>query len=1157
MMARVWPISHFRSSRLFGASVLIFAVLLFSLQLAPGQTQQGSLGQFTQQGSKLVGTGSVGSAEQGSSVALSGDGNTVIVGGPNDNGSAGNQPGAGAAWVFTQSGGVWSQQGSKLLGTGAVGNAQQGMSVALSGDGNTAIVGGPYDNASAGNNSGAGAAWVFIRSASGVWSQQGSKLVGTGAVGNAQQGISVALSADGNTAIVGAPGDNSQAGAAWVFTRSASGVWSQQGSKLVGTGAVGGAHQGISVALSADGNTAIVGGPSDNSWAGAAWVFTRSSGVWTQQGSKLVGTGGVTAAQGWSVALSGDGNTGAVGGPGDNSRAGATWVFTRIGGLLWSQQGSKLVGTGAIGSAVQGASVALSGNGNSVIVGGYGDSSNAGASWIFTRSSGVWTQQGSKLAGTGTVGAAFQGSSVTLSGDGNTAIVGGYGDNSNAGAAWVFVQPATTTSSSTQPQTASSTSKSPGLQVTPSTNIVASGPAGGPFSPSTFSYRLTASQSSIPYMITNAPNWLTASSIAGIATKSGKTITFSTNTLAKSLKPGTYTGNFYFNNTGYLATLTVAATQYTIAVSASPSAGGTVSGGGTFAAGSSQTVTATANSGFSFVNWTANGSAVSTSAGYPFTLSSNVTLVANFTSAQQYTIGVSASPSAGGTVSGGGTFAAGSSRTVTATGNSGYRFVNWTQNGSVVSTLASYPFTLNGNTTLVANFTPAQYTIAVSASPSADGTVSGGGTFAAGSSQTVTATAKSGFSFVNWTANGSVASTSSSYTFTLNNNTSLVANFAPTQYTVAVSASPSAGGIVSSGGTFAAGSSITVTATANNGYSFVNWTQNGSAVSTLASYPFTLNSNVTLVANFTPVQYTIAVSASPSGGGTVSGGGTFAAGSSRTLTATASSGFSFVNWTANGSVVSTSASYAFTLNSNVTLVANFTTVAPPQYTIAVSASPSADGTVSGAGTFAAGSSPTVTATANSGFSFVNWTANGSVVSTLASYTFTLNSNVTLVANFTTVAPPQYTVAVSASPGADGTVSGGGTFVAGNSDTVTATANNGFSFVNWTANGSVVSSTSSYTFTPNGNISLVANFTAVTVASIILSNTTVNAAAGSVVGTVSVTTNPPGGTYSGVITLGGANASSFALTNGGVLPCNLVVGASNLTAGTYAIMLSAQ
>ena len=135
--------------------------------------------------------------------------------------------------------------------------------------------------------------------------------------------------ADGNTAIVGGSDDNSGIGAAWVFTRSG-GVWTQQGSKLVGTGAVGTGQQGSSVALSADGNTAIVGGLGDNSGIGASWVFTRSGGVWTQQGSKLVGAGAVgTALQGCSVALSADGNTAIVGGPEDNSRVGAAWVFAR------------------------------------------------------------------------------------------------------------------------------------------------------------------------------------------------------------------------------------------------------------------------------------------------------------------------------------------------------------------------------------------------------------------------------------------------------------------------------------------------------------------------------------------------------------------------------------------------------------------------------------------------------------------------------------------------------------------------------------------------------------------------------------------------------------------------------------------------------------
>ena len=170
------------------------------------------------------------------------------------------------------------------------------------------------------------------------FTQQGAKLVGTGATADAQQGNSVAVAADGNTAIVGGPSDNGNAGAAWIYTRTG-GSWTQQGAKLVGTGATGAAKQGYSVAISADGNTAIAGGPRDNSSAGAMWVFTRSGGVWTQQGSKLVGSGAVgQASQGASVALSGDGNTAAIGGTVDNLGVGAAWVFTRSGGV-WAEAG--------------------------------------------------------------------------------------------------------------------------------------------------------------------------------------------------------------------------------------------------------------------------------------------------------------------------------------------------------------------------------------------------------------------------------------------------------------------------------------------------------------------------------------------------------------------------------------------------------------------------------------------------------------------------------------------------------------------------------------------------------------------------------------------------------------------------------------------------
>jgi FG-GAP-like repeat/FG-GAP repeat len=409
-------------------SCLIGAAFIF---LAPGLPSGPAQADFIQQGEKLVGTGGGVGSNEGYSVALSADGNTAIIGGPDDN------SGAGAAWVFTRSNGVWTPQGGKLLGLGAVGNARQGNSVALSGDGNTAIVGGPNDN------SNVGAAWVFTRS-NGAWTAQGSKLVGAGAIVSFQ-GVSVALSADGNTALVGGSLDNGGAGAAWVFTRSGP-TWTPQGNKLVPTDASDPAAFGFSVALSADGSTALIGGPSDDGNFGAAWVFTRTAGAWSQYGSKLMGKPLFPnpANQGSSVALSGDGLTALIGAPTDLcGDPGGAYVFTLNNGT-WKEQ-TRMAGDGGTGTPInQGSGVALSGNGNIALVGGPGDNSLAGAAWVFIRRNGIWTQQGHKLVGSGAAGAAYQGYSVALSSSGNTALIGGRLDNKEVGATWVFIPPVNT-----------------------------------------------------------------------------------------------------------------------------------------------------------------------------------------------------------------------------------------------------------------------------------------------------------------------------------------------------------------------------------------------------------------------------------------------------------------------------------------------------------------------------------------------------------------------------------------------------------------------------------------------------------------------------------------------------------------------------------------
>ncbi len=207
-------------------------------------------------------------------------------------------------------------------------------------------------------------------------------------------------------------------------------------------------------------------------------------------------------------------------------------------------------------------------------------------------------------------------------------------------------------------------------------------------------------------------------------------------------------------------------TTYTITVSANPSNGGTVTGGGTYNQGQSCTVTATPASGYTFLRWTENGNQVSTNASYTFNVTGNRTLVAQFQAQPQtYTITVSANPSNGGTVTGGGTYNQGQSCTVTATANTGYTFTNWTENGTIVSTETSFNFTVTGNRNLVANFELLMIRIAGTVQPEEAATLIGDGNYAYGDEVTLTLERNEDWAFQNWTENGEVVCETMTYTF--------------------------------------------------------------------------------------------------------------------------------------------------------------------------------------------------------------------------------------------------------------------------------------------------------------------------------------------------------------------------------------------------------
>ena len=392
---------------------------------------------FFQVGEQLTASDEQGAGKFGFSVAVSADGNTALIGGPHDNETS------GAAWVFTRSGPTWVEQGPKLTSGEPVGGEEScmeeedeegsecafGGSVALSADGNTALVGAPS------TNEGDGAAWVFTRSGN-EWVRQGELMAGETGADPGHFGRSVALSGNGTTALVGAPSAARDGGAAWVFTLSGN-TWIRQSEPLTnGEEGTTQSHFGRAVALSSDGNTALIGAPGEDSYKGAAWAFSRSGSAWSKP-EELTGSGEAGAGHfGLSLALSGDGQTALIGARRDHEGKGAAWAFSRT-GSSWEQQGPKLTG-GDEAQGNFGYSTALSNDGNTALIGSPRD--REGTAWVFLRSGSTWQQPGNKLEGASNMAqhdSSF-GLSVALSSDGETALIGGPHVSGAKGAVWTF-----------------------------------------------------------------------------------------------------------------------------------------------------------------------------------------------------------------------------------------------------------------------------------------------------------------------------------------------------------------------------------------------------------------------------------------------------------------------------------------------------------------------------------------------------------------------------------------------------------------------------------------------------------------------------------------------------------------------------------------------
>lgn len=359
-------------------------------------------------------------------------------------------------------------------------------------------------------------------------------------------------------------------------------------------------------------------------------------------------------------------------------------------------------------------------------------------------------------------------------------------------------------------------------------------------------------------------------------------------------------------------------------------------------------------------------------------------------------IGAEAQPVEGGTVVGAGIYMQGETCTLTANSNHGYVFDSWKENDVTVFADSVYSFTVEGDRHLVAVFEQECYVVTVTPEPMDGGDISGAGNYVVGSLCQLEAFPKPGYVFERWMENGETVSTTSFYSFVVNENHDLKACFFRVPYEITLSAEPETGGIVEGGGIFYFGDMVTVRALTNPTYYFINWKENGEVVGTNQNFTFAVDGNHHFVATFAQDCYVVTATPEPINGGSITGAGNYIAGTQCQLVAHPAPGYGFDKWTENGVTVSNSSSYSFTVNEDHDLTAHFFLV---PYEIVAVADPETGGTVDGGGWFYYGDVCTLSAEPAEDYLFTYWSLSGEIVSLEPEISFNVTGDKTYTAHF--------------------------------------------------------------------------------------------------------------------------------------------------------------
>ena len=487
--------------------------------------------------------------------------------------------------------------------------------------------------------------------------------------------------------------------------------------------------------------------------------------------------------------------------------------------------------------------------------------------------------------------------------------------------------------------------------------------------------------------------------------------------------------------------------------------GGTASGSASVTHGTLASITANPDEGYSFSNWSGDGVTDATSATTTVNMIQARTVTANFV-LNSYSVNVSIAPGSAGSVTGAGSYNHGDTVTLSVTPDivNGYSFGYWS--GSILGNDNPLTFQITSDANLTANFGLSTCTLELNAT--AGGTVSGSGNIPYGTLRTITAIPDIGYSFAGWTGEGVTDPASATTTVNMDRARSVTANFSPSNFTVTGLAGIG-GSINDINGSYSYDSNISIIATADNGYTFLNWTQFGNGITdpTSPSTILTIDGNQSIQANFTPINYDLNITTST--GGSVNSspsGGPQPYNSVVSLIATPDSGYYFSGWQGSGIDELNSSTTTITISGDHSVQANFLEIPTNKFLLQLKANPDfAAASLTGTGLYDENVSVQISAHPNLGYTFSNWTGGSVVDENSSSTTIVLNQDLNLTANFNL---NQHTLNLSASEG--GIVSEVNfSYDYGSRISISATPNAGYNFFKWEGNGSVEDPFSMSTF----------------------------------------------------------------------------------------------